>query len=703
MGHGHGLPQPGRARLPTDWSVRTRAPVQPVGTARAGDGRTLRSEEMSTPGQARYGWASDLQAFTDAAPGDIARSLADFVRNASPEQLRVWASSIPWLQDTTRITVELDRRAASYSTILEYELPLEFRRPDVIVLENGVILVVELKDKAAPTQADLDQVGAYARDLRAYHVECHHRTVYPLLVPSRAKGRIYDVDGVRVVPPADLAQVLLELSKQAGGPPLTKEAFLRADAYAPLPTLVRAARELFHHGGLTRIERARAATEPALRAITDIAHEAARTRTRRLVLLSGLPGSGKTLVGLQLVHAHFLDDLSVPRTGGAKPSSPAVFLSGNGSLVSVLQDALKGAGGGGRTFVASVKGYVKQYSSGGHAPPHHLLVFDEAQRAWDADQVASKQPDTRGLSEPELFIEFAERVPEWCVVVALIGTGQEIHKGEEGGIALWRAAVERSRRSGEWTVHTPPALAPAFDGIRNPVSTERALNLDVELRYHAARHLHDFVAKLLAGAPPAECAALADLVHEEGARLFLTRDVGQAKAYVRERYAGFADARYGILGSSRDKHIAQNGPAIPGVNRFDVARWFNAPEHDPRACGAFELAASEFACQGLELDFAIVWWGQDFLRERGAWSIARSTRYQAASKVQDPFRLRLNAYRVLLTRGRDGFVVYVPPGALFDATAEHLRLCGLRPLAQEAAHAAEALSGGTGPHTARNR
>lgn len=633
---------------------------------------------MDPRDRARFGWASDLQTFVDAEPAEVHSQLLSFIKDASPEQMRVWMKAIPWLQDESRVTVELDQRAAEYATILEYELPLEFRRPDVIVLENGVIVVVELKSKAEPTQADLDQVAAYARDLRAYHRECHNRPVHALLVPSRAKGKIVERDGVQVVPPSLLAQTLLQLSRaQSEAGPISRESFLRADAYSPLPTLVRAARELFHSGTLVRIDRARAATEPALRAISEIAKEAAKEKNRRLVLLSGLPGSGKTLVGLQLVHAHFLDELSVERRSG-KPTSPAVFLSGNASLVAVLQDALKGAGGGGRTFVRSVKGYVKEFSNSGAVPPHHVLVFDEAQRAWDAEAVAEKQDGVRGFSEPELFIQFAERVPEWCVVVALIGTGQEIHTGEEGGVALWRDAIEGSKRKHEWTIHTPPNLAPAFERGSSRLSVERALNLDIELRYHATNHLHEFVGKLLSGASAEECAELAERINREGARLFLTRELETAKQYVSDRYRDFPAARYGIVGSSRDKYIAEHGPELPAVTRFDVAKWFNGDRTDRRSSCEFQIAASEFACQGLELDFALVWWGKDLLRNGSAWSIENSTRYKAKGRVKDPMKLRLNAYRVLLTRGRDGFAVYLPKDALFDETAEFLTRAGLR-------------------------
>ena len=158
------------------------------------------------------------------------------------------------------------------------------------------------------------------------------------------------------------------------------------------------------------------------------------------MLVTGVPGSGKTLVGLSAVHNPALDDLAVERAGG-KPTAPAIFLSGNGPLVQVLQYELRGAGGGGKTFVRDVKNYVKQYlGDRRQVPPQHVIVYDEAQRAWDLEQVTAKHSLPFPKSEPEAFVDFGERIPGWCVLVGLIGSGQEIHVGEEAGLGQWRTA-----------------------------------------------------------------------------------------------------------------------------------------------------------------------------------------------------------------------------------------------------------------------
>jgi hypothetical protein len=265
---------------------------------------------------------------------------------------------------------------------------------------------------------------------------------------------------VEVIGPDALDEVVAEYGGDGTGLLIQPEAFLALDRYRPLPSLVQAARELFETGSLRRLRRAAAATEPAVELLAAVAHEAARTKTRHLVLVAGSPGTGKTLVGLQFVHSRFLDDLAVPRVDG-RLASPAVFLSGNGPLVEVLQYELKAAGGGGKAFVRDVKSYVERYLDHPDlVPGEHVVVFDEAQRAWDAAKVAREHPSERiPESEPQHLIRFAERIPEWCVLVGLIGSGQELHDGEEAGIEQWRAALQ-SVGTAAWNVTIPPTLAP---------------------------------------------------------------------------------------------------------------------------------------------------------------------------------------------------------------------------------------------------
>ena len=610
-------------------------------------------------------------------------SLADFVRDASPEQVRAWDESIPPLQREFGEAIDYDGEARSYEAILEYELPLEFRRPDVILLLNGSVMVLELKGKSTIAQADIDQVAAYARDLRAYHRECERRPVRPVLVLMRSEGRVARSGGVEIVGPDvldALASEDLHVDDSAG--PILAGGFLAADAYRPLPSLVEAARELLERGDLRRIKRAAAATEPTLEALADIARAAAANKSRHLVLVTGLPGSGKTLVGLQLAHARFLDELALPRAGGL-PSAPAVFLSGNGPLVEVLQYELRGAGGSGKTFVRDVKAYVERYSRRPDlVPPEHVLIFDEAQRAFDAAQVAvTHKGGGDGKSEPEHFVEFAERVPDWCVVVGLIGTGQEIHVGEEAGLQQWLAAVEGAE--GEWQVHVPESVAPIFAGFPG-TSVDDRLELDTELRFHLATDVHKYVAALLGERPGVDLNALAGQLDQSAYHLRITRDLEAAKEYLQSRYGDDPHARFGMIASARDSALLQFGVPndFSATKRVNYGPWFGEGEDDPRgrSCRELRQCVTEFGCQGLELDATLLAWGNDFIREQGSWSNKHARHYQRATAIRDAMQLRRNAYRVLLTRGRDATIVFVPPIKLLDETYRFLTNSGFREL-----------------------
>jgi hypothetical protein len=453
--------------------------------------------------------------------------------------------------------------APDYSAILEYELPLESRRTDVIFLAKGSVVVLELKGKLKPSQADIDQAAAYVRDLRCYHRECADRPVLALCVPMKAHGYLSRHHDVHVLGPDAVDKLVKDLPSDHGRPPLAPKDFLSEAAYRPLPTLVQAARDLFINGDLRTIHRACAATDPAVFKIEDIIHKAAAEQSRSLILLTGVPGAGKTLVGLRTVHAHYLDDFAVSRANG-KPSAPAVFLSGNGPLVEVLQYELRGAGGGGKTFVRGVKDYVKKYSSRpGLVPPEHVLIFDEAQRAFDAEQVRFKHADLPGFiggkSEPEHFIEFAERIPEWCTVIGLIGSGQEIHIGEEGGLVQWRKAIEGSAGPGAWTVHGPPQVRKVFEGSPILFNETSTLCLDTEIRFHLASHLHQFVSQLLEGWSPNANALLAENLERQGYHLRISRDFETAEDYLTERYAENSEARYGLVASSKDRDLEKSG------------------------------------------------------------------------------------------------------------------------------------------------
>ena len=634
------------------------------------------------PGEAGYGWASSFPDFQSASAFRIRGSLQDFLRDVSSEQVRAWDLSIPPLQREVGEVLLDDSLATEYTAILEYELPLEFRRPDVVLLMGGAVLILELKGRQHANRADIDQAAGYVRDLKAYHRECANRPVHGAVVLTDASGYIGSDAGIHVLGIDAVDGLAHQLNVHDAQAIVVPGRFLASDAYRPLPSLIESARSLFEDGDLPRIHRAAAATEPALHCLSQIIHEAARTRTRRLILLTGVPGSGKTLVGLQVAHSRWLDDLVVGRRDG-KPSAPAVFLSGNGPLVEVLQYELKGAGGGGKAFVRGVKEYVTTYSRSHQlVPPEHVLIFDEAQRAFDAAMVAEKHPEHGdGLSEPEHFIEFAERVPGWCVVIGLIGTGQEIHTGEEGGPIQWRRAVERSHVGG-WHTHASPDLTNEFGGLDRS-EIEPALRLDEELRYHVADDNHVHVATLLEGkAAPGGLLPMAQALERQGYHLRVTRDLAEAGDYLRERYRDDPSARFGLIASSKDRMLPRFGVNndFQSTKRVHFGPWYGEGDGDylGRSCRALRECVTEFGAQGLELDATLLAWGTDFIREHGRWTNEYARGYQKRWMIKDPFRLRLNAYRVLLTRARDVTVVFVPAIPVLDETYEYLRSAGFR-------------------------
>jgi len=642
-------------------------------------------------GSSSSGWNSDMNTFYRSPSGDIQLSLENFVRDFSREQAGAWREEIRLLQREAGELLQVRDKSAAYGTILEYRLPYDDRRPDVVVLAEGAIVVLELKGKDRHTRADLDQTAAYARDLRAYHRECHQRPVHAILVPTHAKGLREVVDGVLVVAPDLLDQVVAELAAQAGssGPDLGQ--FLHEDSYCPLPTLVEAARELFESRTVREIWRARASTEPAVEAIQAITNEAARTQTRHLVLVSGVPGAGKTLVGMRAVHARYLDDLAVTRERG-KPAVPGLYLTGNGPLAEVLQYELKRAGGGGTAFVRHIKSYLDRYVS--HptlVPPEHLLVFDEAQRAFSADKVADTHPQwpiQLVASEPELFVRICDRMPEWAVLVGLIGGGQEIHVGEEEGLGQWREAIEHS--ANPWVVHGSPETIGVFMGSSRVVRATPSLDLNTEIRFHGTVNLHHVVETLLGNGGPEQMAPLLNQVLApngvpfDGIKLYITRDLHAAKAYLTERYAEHPKARFGMLASSRDRALVSHGVdnSFQGTKNVKIGPWFTQGEDGEHSCRHLRRCVTEFQCQGLELDMALVAWGTDFIRVNGQWSHQYASRYRTKGRVvvRSPFQIRRNAYRVLLTRGRDGSVIYLPRHAHLDETWDFMQAAGFTQL-----------------------
>lgn len=571
---------------------------------------------------------------------------------ASAQQTFAWEESFEVLGET------LANVPGNWGLVFEYELPLEGgRRPDAVLLAGQTVIVLEFKEKAGVHSADLDQVSAYARDLAHYHAATHGHEVHAALVPTRRTGRAGVQSEVNIVPPDALAEWLLGLkvkSEQLG-----LQTWLEAE-YAPLPSIVQAARRVWGGEPLPTIRRAASAGIPkVMDYLTALANQAKEKDERHAVLIAGVPGAGKTLVGLQFVYETFREDTA----------SDALFLSGNGPLVEVLQYALKS-----KTFVRPIRNFYLQHAVRKQsAPPEHLIVFDEAQRAWDAERMGEKYGIAK--TAPELILEITSRVLDYGVAVFLIGEGQEIHLGEEEGVEQYARALKDDPA---WTLHAPEKYAPALQDVDN-AHFKSFLDLTSSLRSHLAKDVQTWVACVLEGNLE-DARSLATGIAGAGFALYGTRDLDAAKTYCRERYLGQREKRYGLLASSKAKNLPKHRVKndYMATKRVKVGPFYIDPPDSPQSCCQLDKVVTEFACQGLELDFPIVAWGTDlrFDAEAGSWRSFVSGR----SKAKDPHRLRVNSYRVLLTRGRDGFSVFVPPDTALDDTYEALLAAGLSPL-----------------------
>lgn len=604
--------------------------------------------------------------------------------DCTQSHITAWIDTIRIMQRALQQMYTYNEKVHEWIVVFEYELPRERgRRPDVILLTDKVLFVIEAKGYPSVEKAHVDQVHAYARDLIAYHSETqamYGNYVVPVLLLTRGQNIRLAHGTVQVVSGNFLADLLAVFVARPPARQHDPVKWLEGE-YQPLPSLVNAARIIFRHEEFPHIHRAASSgIDDALRYIKKIAQEAEKQKERHIIFVTGVPGAGKTLVGIRFVYEY--------ASGEKHATQGAVMLSGNGPLVKVLQHALKST-----IFVQDVHGFLKEYTRHNAKLPHeHVIIYDEAQRAWDAARSAEKRGTE--LSEPDDFLAIGSKQPEWAVMIALIGQGQEIHLGEEAGLQQWDAAIAYADEHyhQKWVVHAPGRLREHFQSAKS-VNATALLDLDVSLRTHVAEDVQNWVAMLLNQTTARDVAAAgnrldtqvieklshyASAMRIQGYTLYLTRDLDRAKQYVRTRYAGETEKRYGLLASSKAKNLMEYGV----LNEFQVNRmlregpWFNDDPESPKSCCQLEMVATEFQSQGLELDMPIVCWGDDMVYQSRGWFVKTSTR----SKAVDPRRLRMNAYRVLLSRGRDGMVLFVPPMPSLDATADVLLQAGCQVL-----------------------
>ena len=579
----------------------------------------------------------------------------------SQSQIDAWDDCFDVLQE------ELGNSCADFDIVFEYVLPYENgRRPDVVLLSEEVVIILEFKRKPHALMEDLDQIADYGRDIREYHFESRNKKVIPILVLTRGSGISYVDKGVYICSSDNLGTKIDYIVQEIGGVVACDVEEWINSKYEPLPTMVEAARRFWNGEELPNIKHVHAGTnlDEAISCLKQVAKVAEAEKKNVLALVTGVPGAGKTFLGLQFVY-------DVCKSNDNQNS---VFLSGNGPLVDVLQDALKN-----KTFVNDVNKIVRQYVEKGAADfKKNILVFDEGQRAWNGERMTTAyKGKNNGCTEPDVLIELCDEKLEWCVFLVLVGEGQEINTGENGGIVQWYNALAHSEK--KWSVVCPNKIADIFEGVGLEIYDD--LDLKVSIRSHTAGEVSNFVNSFVAG-DVAYASQLLKKIPQEDFHMYYTRSLERAKQYCRTKYESHAEKRYGMLVSSKTRGLANLGMPQPtwgykskvypdGTGRrWEVAPWFNRETNHPDSCCALRVAITEFDCQGLEIDMPIIGWGED-----AKWD---GERWLFSGKDNEKITYRNNSYRVLLTRGREGFIVYIPEGR--DDVAEVFAKVGIEEL-----------------------
>ena len=601
----------------------------------------------------------------------------------------------PAQRDAWLTQVDILREALSNATgtlFLEFNVPRIGSRIDAVLISEAVIFVIEFKVGETDYKRDhMNQVWDYALDLKNFHQASHNALIIPILVATNAKYS----DTVLIAPYADgvypprkcnsggLGELIYVGSQVIGGNPLNAPQWGSAP-YQPTPTIIEAAQTLYAKHSVEAIARHDAGarnlqvTSQRIEQLIDNARELQR---KIIVFVTGVPGAGKTLVGLNV--ATKKRDIS--------EATHAVFLSGNGPLVAVLTEALtrdeleRLRGRGERIRKGDVGQKVKAFIQNVHhfrdaglrdvgPPDDHVVIFDEAQRAWDKAMTASfmlrrKRRARFTQSEPEFLISYLDRHLDWAVIICLVGGGQEINRGE-AGISAWLDAVSTNFTA--WHVHVSPDLTDSeyaaghvLDALRDRVnvSTDQSLHLAVSMRSFRAEHVSGFVKAII----DCDRRVAGEILQQISARypIALTRDLSRAKRWIREHARG--TERFGLVASSGAKRLKPH--AIDVRVEANPVHYFLNDATDTRSSYYLEDAATEFQVQGLELDWVLVMWDADLRFATTDWNYHefKGSRWNNVHKLDRRQYLK-NAYRVLLTRARQGMVIFVPNGDEADAT-----------------------------------
>lgn len=576
----------------------------------------------------------------------------------------------------------------------EFSIPRMGRRVDTILVIKNLVFVIEFKvGEFNYLGNQIEQVWDYALDLKNFHEPSHKAFLIPILVCTEAKDKLIELTQTshndnlllpilankRTFKAAieNCVDFLDETDKING-------ARFETGRYIPTPTIIEAAVSLFNSHTVEEITRNDAEAinlSITTSSISQIISEARRDGKKAICFVTGVPGAGKTLVGLKIATEH-LDNQN---------GESSVYLSGNAPLVAILQEALtrdkvarelsdgrritkREAKQAVKSFIQIIHHYRDAYLVDPRAPSDHVAIFDEAQRAWNKEQTVKfmkqkKNQDNFDFSEPEFLISCLDRHEDWSVIVCLVGGGQEINTGE-AGISEWLDAI--SGRFNHWEVYISPQLAESEYASINSIKQleskskihfQNDLHLAVSMRSFRAETLSYFIQKVLEIEIEKAQQALAKITAKYP--IVITRDLTKAKKWLKEKARG--SERFGIVVSSQAQRLKPH--AIDVKSPLDPVNWFLNGKDDVRSSYFLEDAATEFHIQGLELDWACLVWDGDLRFDNTVWK-SYSFKGNKWQNIHNPIRKKylINAYRVLLTRARQGMVIVVPEGNFEDHT-----------------------------------
>ncbi|MBO5438370.1 MAG: DUF2075 domain-containing protein [Thermoguttaceae bacterium] len=585
----------------------------------------------------------------------------------------------------------LKRELAGFDSgtiLFEYTIPRIGLRIDNVLLYNGHVFLLEFKvGEKEHKFGDKIQVTDYALDLKNFHKFSHDATIVPILVATEApdspintgemKPQIHNVVFCNGKV-GNLYQRIRSISENLGTRELNHYDWIHS-IYLPTPTIIEAAQVLYRGHNVSEISRNEASATnlgSTTQAIGKIIDECKAQHQKAICFITGVPGAGKTLAGLNIANSRH----------NFSEEEHAIFLSGNGPLVEVLQEALtrdqvsqtgirkEEARNKAKAFIQIIHHFRDDALSTGTTPPcEKVAIFDEAQRAWDVHALSNfmkrkKNISDFSMSEPAFLIDIMDRHKDWAVIICLVGGGQEINTGEAGLVEWFRALRNQfpywkiyvSDRITDEEYSHGQSLADLFQGLNTTIVPE--LHLAVSLRSFRSENVSAFVKYLLDG--DWQKAKSFYQQFEKDYPIVLTRNLQKARQWVRKQANG--SERFGLIASSNAKRLKPCGIWVE--NELKAPVWFLNDQNDIRSSYFLENVATEFAIQGLELDWTLLAWDTDMRIVNGTWECHafRGTHWEKTNPIRAQYIK--NAYRVLLTRARQGMVIFVPEGNPEDKT-----------------------------------